>query len=224
MKKWLAIFGFLGFLFLPARPAAAQITPRYELGGAFTYLDFYSPPPNITTRIHTLGANVTFERNFKSYVSLLVDGAAVFKDQGIVNAGNPPVANILGKTQVYTILGGPRIYPLKHRYRLTPFGHILFGAGYDRRLFPANGGFPSLTNTSWSFAWMGGGGVDFRLSQHWAVHAFEFDYLHTSFFGGNPSQGSYRISVGMTYRWGRRTASAPAPAPAPTPAPAAPTQ
>jgi opacity protein-like surface antigen len=221
MKKWLAIFGILGFYFLSARPAAAQITPRYELGGAFAYLD-YSPPTY--SRFSLIGGNVTFERNFKSYASLLVDGAAVFKDQGIVTQGSPPVATIFGKTQIYTILGGPRIYPLKHRHRLTPFGQILFGAGYDRRIFPANGGFPSLTNTSWSFSWMGGGGVDYRLSQHWAVHAFEFDYLHTSFFGGNPSQGSYRISVGMTYRWGRRTAPAPAPAPVPAPAPAAPTR
>lgn len=208
MKKLLAIFGFLGFLLVPARPAAAQITPRYELGGAFSYLDFYSPPPSISTRIHTLGGNVTLERNFKSYASLLVDGAFTYKNQGIVSAGSPPVANILGKTEVLTILAGPRIYPLKHRHKLTPFGQALFGAGYDRRIFPANGGFPSLTNTSWSFAWMAGGGVDYRLSQRWAVHAFEFDYLHTSFFGGNPSQGSYRITVGMTYRWGRRTAPA----------------
>ena len=212
MKKWIGVFGILGFASVFARPTAAQITPRYELGGAFTYLDFYSPPPNITTRIHTLGANLTFERNFKSYLSLLVDGAGDYKNQGIVNVGTPPVMAILGKTEVFTILAGPRIYPLKHRHRLTPFGQVLFGAGYDRRIFPANGNFPSLTNTSWSFSWMGGGGVDFRLSQHWAVHAFEFDYLHTSFFGGNPSQGSYRISVGITYRWGQRAAPAPAPA------------
>jgi len=211
MKKWLSLLGFLGVLLLLAGPAAAQITPRYELGGAFTYLDFNSPPPNISTRIHMLGGNVTFERNFKSYVSLLVDGGFQYKNQGIVSAGTPPVANILGKTEVFTILAGARIYPLKHRHRITPFGQILFGAGYDRRTFPANGGFPSLTNTSWSFAWMGGGGIDFRLSQHWAVHAFEFDYLHTAFFGEIPAQGSYRISVGMTYRWGRRTTPAAAP-------------
>jgi opacity protein-like surface antigen len=201
MRKWLAIFGVLGFLLLPARPAAAQITPRYELGGAFTYLNYY-PPDN--SRFSLIGWSVTFERNFKSYLSLIGDGAGVYKNQGIVNQGSPPVAVILGKTQIYTGLGGPRIYPLKHRHKFIPFGQVLFGVGYVRRIFPVNGGFPEITNTSSSFAWTAGGGIDWRLSSHWAVHAFEFDYLHTSFFGGNPSQGSYRITTGMTYRWGQR--------------------
>ena len=208
MKKCLALLGLLGMILLAPRPAAAQITPRYELSGAFSYLDFYSPPPNILTKIHMVGVNVNFERNFKSYLSLDVDGGFNYKNQGIVNVGTPPVANILGKTEVFSILAGPRVYPLKHRHKLTPYGQVLFGAVYDRRIFPSNGGFPNLTDTSWSFAWMAGGGVDYRLSQRWAVHAFEFDYLHTTFFGGNPSQGSYRITVGLTYRWGRRTAAA----------------
>jgi opacity protein-like surface antigen len=201
MRKWLGLVGLLAIYCLPA---SAQITPKWEVGASFTYLNYY--PPN-SPRFALYGGNVTVERNFRPWIGLAVDGGAVYRNQGIVNIGVPPVATVLGKTEIFDVLAGPRIYPLRHRHKIIPFGQVLFGLGINHRILPANGGFPELTSTSTSFAWAGGGGVDYRLSPHWAVHAFEFDYFHTTFFGGNPAQGSYRISAGIVYRFGQRTAA-----------------
>jgi hypothetical protein len=82
----------------------------------------------------------------------------------------------------------------------------LYGAGYYRENTSPYGGFGSATKTDLSRAWEGGGGLDLNLRKHWGIRLVQFDYGSTHFFSGSgaPSQSSYRVSVGVVYRFGER--------------------
>lgn len=177
----------------PEKQKPPQITPKFELAGGYTYRSFY--PPN-APRFGTTGWNATFEYTWKHWISLVADGTGTYKDHGLD-----------GKTSIYTLLGGPRIYPLGHRHRLSPFGGFLLGAGHEALDIPAQGGFPQKTFSSTAYAWEAGGGLDVRVTKHWAVRVIEFEYEKTRFadfsrLSLNPSEKNRRITVGIVFRWG----------------------
>ncbi|MGH9714549.1 MAG: hypothetical protein ACRD5M_14740 [Candidatus Acidiferrales bacterium] len=179
----------------PEKEKPVQITPKYEVEGGYTYRSFYPPSAK---RFGMNGWNVTLDYNRKNWFSVVLDGTDTSKSQGLN-----------GKTSIYTAMAGPRVYLLGHRHRLIPFGQILFGAGYERVVIPAQGGFPVGHFHSLAYVWAGGGGIDVRVTRHWAVRAFEFDYEKThfsDFFNQvlSPSESNRRISVGIVYRWGER--------------------
>ena len=81
------------------------------------------------------------------------------------------------------------------------------GAGHETLNIPTQGGFPQKTFTSTAYAWAAGGGLDVRVTKHWAVRVIEFDYEKTRFtdftnVAINPSESNRRISVGIVFRWG----------------------
>jgi hypothetical protein len=91
--------------------------------------------------------------------------------------------------------------------KLTPFGHLLLGAGRYSKAKPTYGGFPAASFHDTAFAWEGGGGLDLYLRKHWGVRLIEVDMGHTGFStADNPtkSQGERRISVGIVYRFSER--------------------
>ena len=212
MQKWLGIVGAIIIFAVPAlaQEAPKQETPsqeapekekpprpspKYELEGGYTYRSFYPPS---APRFGMNGWNATLDYNWKHWLGLVADGTGTYKDQGVI-----------GNTAIYTLMAGPRGYFFGHRHRLIPFGQVLFGVGYERQHIPLNGGFSPKTNTSTAWVWAGGGGVDVRVTTHWAVRAFEFDYEKTHFsdFSGavlNPAESNRRISVGIVFRWGEK--------------------
>lgn len=177
----------------PEKEKPQQITPKYELEGGYTYRSFY--PPN-APRFGMNGWNATLDYNWKHWLGFIVDATGTYKNQGLD-----------GKSSIYTLLVGPRIYPFGHRHRLIPFGGFLFGAGVDLLNIPAQGGFPQKTFSSTAYVWAGGGGLDIRYNRHWALRVFEFDYEKTHFADFtkvviNPSESNRRISAGIVFRWG----------------------
>jgi hypothetical protein len=44
--------------------------------------------------------------------------------------------------------------------------------------------------------------LDWRVKKRWAIRVIQADYEQTRFLSGSPSQGNYRISVGLVYRFG----------------------
>jgi hypothetical protein len=120
------------------------------------------------------------------------------------------INSVNGNTQLYTLMFGARIYPLGHRHKITPFGEILVGPAYSGYNLESQGGFNSFSHWGWSTAWMGGGGFDVKFKKRWSIRLIELDYEHTNFsqinagsYGGT-SQGNYRVSVGMIYRFGQK--------------------
>ena len=177
----------------PEKQKPPQITPKFQLAGGYTYRSFY--PPNVP-RFGTNGWNATFEYTWKHWFSFVADGNGTYKDQGLD-----------GKTSIYTLLAGPRIYPIGHRHRLIPFAGFLLGAGHEALDIPSQGGFPQKTFSSTAYVWEAGGGVDVRVTRHWAIRAIELEYEKTHFSDFskavlNPSESNRRVTVGIVFRWG----------------------
>ena len=191
MKKLLGLFALL---FIFTLPATAQQTPSYDLEGAYLFRSFY--PPN-APRFGMNGWNASLDHNLKNWIGITGDITGTYRDKGVN-----------GKTQIYTFMAGPRIYPFGHRHKLIPYGQVLFGAGYNRLTFPLNSGFPETTFTSTAFAWTGGGGVQWKIKPNWAIRLFEFDYEQTRFSNypnqATNTQGNYRISIGLVYHIGEK--------------------
>jgi opacity protein-like surface antigen len=189
MKK---LLGLIALLFIFTLPAAAQQTPAWDVDGAYLYRSFY--PPN-APRFGMNGWNASLDHNLKNWIGISADFSGTYNNQGVN-----------GKTQIYTFMAGPRIYPFGHRHKLTPYGQVLFGAGYDRLSFPLNSGFPATTFSSTAFAWTGGAGVQWKIKREWSIRLLEFDYEQTRFSNypnqTNGTQGNYRISVGLVYHIG----------------------
>jgi len=177
----------------PEKQKPQQITPKFELAGGYTYRSFY--PPN-AARFGMNGWNATFEYTWKHWISIVGDGTGTYKDRGLN-----------GKTSIYTFLAGPRIYPFGHRHRLIPFGGFLLGAGHETLDIPAQGGFPQKSSSSTAYAWEAGGGLDVRVTRHWAVRVIDLEFEKTRFTDftnvvANPSESNRRVTVGIVFRWG----------------------
>ncbi len=191
MKKLLSL---VGLFFVFALPSFAQQTPAYEIEGAYLYRYYY--PPN-APRLGMNGWNATIDHNVRNWIGVAGDFTGTYRNQGVN-----------GKTQIYTFMAGPRIYPFGHRHKLIPYGEVLFGVGYNRLSYPLNSGFPATTFTSTAFAWAGGGGVQWRIRPKWAIRLIEFDYEQTRFSNypnlANSTQGNYRASIGIVYHIGEK--------------------
>ncbi len=194
MQRMKKVLGMVGFLALFCFPAMAQVTPAWEIGAGYAYRSYYPPTQS---RFGTNGWDVTVDHNFRRYLGLAVDGSGTYTNKGVN-----------GNYGIYELLAGPRIYPLTHRHRIVPYGQVLFGLGYLHLHFPMNGEFAATTNTNASYAFAGGGGVEWRLKTKWNIRVFEFTYEHTHFpaflVGNNLSytEGNYRISAGLVYHIG----------------------
>lgn len=163
MKKLLLV---AGILLLASVPAKAQIAPHAEIFGGYSYMRF-SPSDG--------GANLNgwnFSVNFKptSIVGVVADFSG--------DSGSPAGFN----TTMHTYLFGPQFtFP----GTVSPFVHVLFGAGHVN--------IAGDTNTS--FATAIGGGVDFHVAPHISVRPIQFDEVFTRFNGG--SQNDERLSLGV---------------------------
>jgi hypothetical protein len=190
-------FGLLGLLALCAIPVRAQITPRYEIGAGFDFT--YAGPQALssttaTPRLNMHGWNANGVYNLRRIVGVAFDVSGVYNVQV---SPNQNIGN--ATTQNYPFFIGPRVYPLGHR-KLTVFGQIMFGGGYQRLSAPLLNPFPAAILTSVGYAWQGGGGVDYTFRDHWAIRLIEVDYLNTHFNGSG--QGSERATIGVVYRFG----------------------
>jgi len=218
MKKLVGLFGLLALFVAPVlaqdNPAPPQdqaptaptaptepvkvkrtyITPRYEISGGFTLRSFYSANG---LSVNMPGGFGSFDYNFLRWLGLEGEGLAV---GGTVHFPDFPPEDV----KIYTLMGGPKLYPLGHR-KITPFGHLLFGAGIDGTSVPAFSGYPGNSGGKVVSAWEVGGGFDYSLKSRWGIRLFQFDYGNAKFLGNNVSgQGSKRISFGVVYRWGQR--------------------
>jgi len=177
----------------PEAPAPPPPPPpyvaRYEISAGYSFRSFTQPSG---VRIGTNGGYGSVQYNILSRLSAIVEVTAGFKDQGLN-----------GDLSLYSVMAGPQIYPFKHRRKVTPFAHVLFGEGFYRNSYPAYGGFPHAVSTDSAMAWEAGGGFDWVHSRRWEVRLLELDYAPTKFFG-NGTKSGYRGSIGIIYRFGEK--------------------
>ncbi|HTW24751.1 MAG TPA: hypothetical protein VMD78_14195 [Candidatus Baltobacteraceae bacterium] len=175
----------------PKKKVSTLFRPKYEISVGYDHRSFYlTGQPKIGMN----GWVASFDYDWKSWLGFEGEGQGVYKT----------ITNVGAATQypsLYTIMGGPQIFPFRH-HKVSPFGHFLYGEGYFRLPSAAYGTFGPGFQSSFSHSLEGGGGLDVKFKDNWAIRGM-FDYGTTRFFGAT-GQGGYRISIGLVYYLGRK--------------------
>jgi opacity protein-like surface antigen len=114
-------------------------------------------------------------------------------------------ANLLGApshSSVLSYLAGPVFYPATHG-NFDTYVHALLGGARVSGPVPTNGGI-LIGGWATGFAWAVGGGVDYRVSNSFALRA-GVDYLRTGYFSPSltiQGQNNIRATGGVVYMFG----------------------
>lgn len=177
------------------RHAWGLLTPKYEIAGMFSYLNFI---PGAFANWNSYGATGSFTYNLNKWVGLNgeVGGYSFDRQIYVLNGLDYQKASMSGAFQTY--LFGPRVNYRKFDH-FVPFVEFMVGA--------AHGG-PQVTGTTGqtSFSLAAGGGVDVILLKNLAWRFVQADYLMTNFSGtlqnAEGRQNNFRIGSGLVLRWG----------------------
>ena len=178
------------------RHAWGLLTPRFEVAGLFSYINFNPPSEH---SFNNYGATGSFTYNANKWLGLVAElgGYRFTRDIYVLPAGatQQVLASIKGNQQTY--LFGPRLNYRRFEH-FVPFAEILFGGAH---------GSPEMTgdNAQSAFGMAAGGGVDVVFTRNVAWRFFEADYLMTNYSGSElgPSgrQNNFRIGSGIVLRW-----------------------
>ena len=179
--------------------APGRLTPRYEIAGGYSYVNFDPGQPFDSFSNH--GATGSFAYNATRWLGLTAE-------LGGYNFSRSASSNSLSGSWV-TYLFGPRLNLRRFDY-FVPFAEFLVGA--SRAGLELTG---SSTGNQSAFALAAGGGVDVVLSKNLAWRFAQIDYLMTNhtgpFLGASSRQNNLRLGTGLVYRWGFPTPPPPAP-------------
>ena len=193
----------------PAPPARVGTrsgdTPRVELFGGYSF--WRGVPFSDGNRIAWMhGGSASVAYNLNNWLGLVFDlgGYRVTRSGP---GGTPAGGTVSADGNVFTYLLGPRV-SFRHN-RFTPFVQGLFGAvsASQVTLSGCTVGCTSLAGDS-TFAMTAGGGLDFKVSRHFAIRLAQAEYLMTRF--PDPSsntenrvtQNNVRLSAGLVVRFG----------------------
>jgi hypothetical protein len=185
---YLAVVGSTGRA--QGKPAASSTFQLSSLDLAFTYTTERSNVTpsggsNFWAQGGSFDAGFTFFHGFGVAANLTGDHAS-----NIAPGVNLSLLHFMGGPR-YTIRAGS-----KHESRI--FAEALFGGvhGFDS-LFPVS---TTVSSTANSFSMQFGGGWDVAISKHFAIRAFEADYVRTSLpNNGTNIQNFLRLGLGVTY-------------------------
>jgi outer membrane immunogenic protein len=172
--------------------AAAQDSPLGEAGIDYNYVHTNAPPGGCGCfSMH--GGDAWIAYNMPRSFAI------------IAQVSSQHASNIGGSATDLTLtsyLFGPR-YSLDLSRRFVPFAQVLLGVAHASGTFaPGSAGYPGSAN---AFGMTVGGGVDMKLSNRFAVRAFQADYYLTNFANGvNDHQNNLRISAGLIFRFGKK--------------------
>jgi opacity protein-like surface antigen len=186
----------LSLLLLLGTLSWSQASPaRYQVYGGYSYV-----PSNFAwLGGGENGWNAAFDVNSQKWLGFTADFAQYYATYSF--GGCCPADH----SNTSTFLFGPRVSaPLSKAPKLTPFGHFLLGVAHiNYKAANISGNFFS---TSTSFAWAFGGGLDYRLANHFSLRG-EGDYMHSHFVTADNQLQSRvpnwhgRISTGVVFRF-----------------------
>ena len=163
----LAMFVLMCGVLVPVR--AQVLADKIDLSGGYAFMHFKSLPA-----VNLNGFDVSGEYKLRDWLGGVADLGGEFGNVGGVSS------------HVYTYLFGPQIsWPR----RISPFAHVLFGAGYF-----SGGGY---TNRSLGLGY--GVGVDWKVKTRWSWRVLEADLIQTKL--GGVEEHSTRISTGFVYHF-----------------------
>ena len=153
-------------------PTLAQSdSDKVELFGGYSYM-WFNNARSFTRADQFGGPEFSAQYKFTNWIGAVADFGV-----GVGNLGIPPT--------VSTFLFGPQI---SLPARISPFAHVLAGAAYF------SGG---ATDTVFSTAV--GGGLDWKIGQHFSWRIVQGDYLMTRFF--STTQHNARAMTGIVFRF-----------------------
>ena len=182
--------------------------PRAELAGGYTYgmMDLFNSGhiarPN--------GWNGALGLNPAKWIGFVFEASGSYGTSKIPSAVPAPFPLCTGQpgdfcpgisptfnvdTKLYNYMFGVQ-FPYRKSERFTPFGEVMFGHSGVRGQARSDDG-RLVAEASGGLGLLGGGGVDYRLSQRFALR-FKADYLQTRVF--RQKQDNVRFSVGIVIR------------------------
>src|SRR5215471_10106183 len=207
MRKSLVV---VGAALLFSMTAGAWNYPQWESFAGYNFVRF-NPNSGFVPSVNLNGGNGQIAYNFNKWFGAVIDtGAATKGDIGGFSRVNTTVAYFTA---------GPRITLMRDR-RLQPYAQVLFGGAYWAGSFPCGfaspfciAAYPSArgVTSDWGFAMLAGGGVDYKVSQHFYVRPAEASYFLTHMsnpfnpfpsLNGSTTRNNFRYSAGIKVTWG----------------------
>ena len=213
MKKSFLLIVIAMFLFsafgqdttkAPKQDPPDEYVPKFEVPVGFSFVNVH-PNLNPITSFNIFGGGGQFDVNFGNYWGLKADLMGYTQGSGLRNQLEQHgfVGQVSGNLFTYTF--GPQIK--KHTGKVQPFGEFLFGAAHTNSYAQAYDiihGLVGGTRSNNGFAMNLGGGIDWRLTQHFTARPVEVDYMLTRFSiqSYTANQNNFRYFAGIEFTWG----------------------
>jgi opacity protein-like surface antigen len=185
LKLVVSLLAVVSFFAVTVR--AQETAPKFDVFAGYSYLQA-NPGVSGVDSFHLHGGSASVAYNYNTWLSAVADF-------GGYNNGNVLGTGASGTLSTY--LFGPRV-TYRHIRRITPFGQVLFGVAH------ANSSAFKTTNSDNAFAMSVGGGVDYKLFDHFSIRPIKADYLMTRFgvgTTGTQTQNNVRLSTGFVFRF-----------------------
>jgi outer membrane protein OmpA-like peptidoglycan-associated protein/opacity protein-like surface antigen len=191
-------------------------TPKAELFLGYSYLRAVPAPADGNRMVWLNGGSTSIAFNLNRYIGLVGDFGG-FDDSEIrlAASGATPSSTVDSSGTAYTYLIGPRL-SLRNHERFTPFAQVLLGGIHASDVIASSactGAGCTVLPSENSFALTAGGGIDLKVSQHFALRLVQAEYLMTGFenssTGANATQNDMRLSSGIVFRLGGSAAPLP---------------
>jgi opacity protein-like surface antigen len=193
-------------------PSMHHHTPKAEVFLGYSYFRSV-PSPAAGNRMEYLhGGTASVALHFSEHLALVGDFAGYGDNQLDLtgNSPNEPRTVDSGGT-MFTYMAGPRL-SFWRRQRISPFAQVLFGGVHASDVTISNCAGAACTPlpSQNAFAMTAGGGLDIRLTHHFAIRIVQAEYMMTRFdsvpSGGGSEQNDLRLSAGLVFRFGGRQA------------------
>lgn len=174
-KSFWALASLAIFAFV--MPAKAQDeTPKAEVYAGYDYVRLDARG----TSYNFNGGSGQFAYNANNWLGVVGDFGGYYTNNGFTGG-------------IISYMAGPRINFRGHG-NVTPFVQALFGGAH------------SITTTSENaFAMTVGGGVDIKITEHFAIRPVQAEYFMTRFADGpSNQQNNFRFSAGVVFRFAKR--------------------
>jgi opacity protein-like surface antigen/outer membrane protein OmpA-like peptidoglycan-associated protein len=181
--------------------------PRFELFLGYSYVQAV-PKLAFGNRLVWLnGGSASLAFNLNRTLGLVADfGDYTNSQMRFQGAYNSTVNVDNANSAVLSYLFGPRLSYRKYD-RITPFAQVLLGGVHANEIALDNCtvGCVLLPSEN-SFALTAGGGLDLKVSHHFAVRLIQAEYMMTRFTnyttGASGTQNDMRLSAGVVFRFG----------------------
>ena len=191
-------------------------TPKAELFVGYSYLRAVPAPADGNRMMWLNGGSASIAFNFNRHLGLVGDFGGFDDSQvRLAGTGGTPTSVVDSSGTAYTYLFGPRLSFRNHE-RVTPFVQVLFGGIHASAVTVSSGctdGGCTVLPAENSFAMTAGGGLDFKVGEHFAIRLIQAEYLMTGFenlaTGASATQNDMRLSSGVVFRLGEGAAPLP---------------